>query len=222
MPSTDRRNFLKTTAVGATAATVATALSTQRARGASRRTRLALIGCGGRGSGIIRDFARLSDVDQQFPDTQYVAFDYPGDGPRSRRRQLVFEMRLWSRYGLEGIDNGNAFYGTDGWMLLSKRGILKRFDVQNRPQPIPDNRLQLTGHFQNFVDAIRGDDQPRAGIETGHLSASLCHLGNIATRLGRSLHFDPQHETIKDDPEASELLGRTYRAGGHWAIPPGV
>lgn len=162
------------------------------------------------------------DDDQQFPDTQYVAFDYPGDGQEARRKQIVFEMRLWSRYGLEGVDNGNAFYGTDGWLLLSKRGILKLFDAQNRPQPVSDNRPQLSGHFQNFIDSIRGEDKPRAGIETGHLSASLCHLGNIATRLGRSVHFDPQQESIKDDEPASEMLGRTYRDGGHWAIPAGV
>jgi len=162
------------------------------------------------------------DDDQQFPDTQYVAFDYPGESSESPHRQLVFEMRLWSRYGLEGVDNGNAFYGTDGWLLLSKRGILKRFDVQNRPQPIPDTQPRLTGHFQNFIDAIRGDDTPRADIEKGHLSASLCHLGNIATRLGRSLKFDPGQEKVIDDADAGELLGRSYREGGHWAVPTGV
>ncbi|MDP7304952.1 MAG: twin-arginine translocation signal domain-containing protein, partial [Pirellulaceae bacterium] len=63
MSSTDRRDFLKTTALGATTATVATALSVQRVQGANQRTRLALIGCGGRGTGIIRDFARLTNVD---------------------------------------------------------------------------------------------------------------------------------------------------------------
>jgi hypothetical protein len=80
----------------------------------------------------------------------------------------------------------------------------------------------LTGHFQNFIDSIRGDDKPRAGIETGHLSASLCHLGNIATRLGRSVHLDPQRESVMDDKPAAEMLGRTYRDGGHWAVPVGV
>ncbi len=157
--------------------------------------------------------------DQQFPDTQYVGFEYPAAGSNAGGKQLVFEMRLWSRYGLEGVDNGNAFYGTNGWLLVSKRGILRRFDALNRPQPVPESRPQLTSHFQNFIDAMRGEAEPRAGIETGHLSASLCHLGNVATRIGRSLQFDPATETIEQDAEANALLGRTYRAGGHWAIP---
>jgi hypothetical protein len=39
----------------------------------------------------------------------------------------------------------------------------------------------------------------------------MCHLGNIATRLGRSLRWDPEHETIAGDPAASRLLARPYR-----------
>jgi len=161
------------------------------------------------------------DDDQQFPDTQYACFDYPGDGSVGQRRQLVYEMRLWSRYGLEGVDNGNAFYGTDGWMLLSKRGVLKVFDQRNRPQPLAVEKPQVSSHFQNFLDAIRGEDALRAEIEVGHLSATLCHLGNLSTRLGRSLEFDPPSERIVGDDEANRLLRREYREG-HWAVPHGV
>jgi hypothetical protein len=44
------------------------------------------------------------------------------------------------------------------------------------------------------------------------LSTRLCHLGNIAFRTGRTLYFNSVNETIKDDPEANKLLGRSYRA----------
>ena len=158
------------------------------------------------------------DDDQQFPDTQYAVFEYPGNGKVGERRQLQFEMRLWSRYGLEGIDNGNAFYGTKGWMLVSKRGVLKIFDERNRPVTVPGSPAALTSHFQNFVDAIRESAELRAEIEVGHLSASLCHLANISARVGRTLHFDPVAEQIEGDDEAQQLLGRKYRPG-HWAVP---
>ena len=42
-------------------------------------------------------------------------------------------------------------------------------------------------------------------------------LGNIATRLGRSLTFDPQTEQIVGDDEANGLVRRQYR--DHWATP---
>ena len=53
--------------------------------------------------------------------------------------------------------------------------------------------------------------RPNADIEDGHKSTRLCHLGNIAIRVGRVLRFDGATETITGDAEASKLLGRAYR-----------
>ena len=36
------------------------------------------------------------DDDQQFPDTQQITFEYPGDGKVGSPRMLIYEMRLWS------------------------------------------------------------------------------------------------------------------------------
>jgi hypothetical protein len=84
----------------------------------------------------------------------------------------------------------------------------------------PDN--EKFHHFDDFVDAIRNSRRPSADILEGHRSVAIVHLSNIALRAGRSLDFDPRTETILGDPEASALLSRTYRQGGHWAIPNGV
>jgi hypothetical protein len=70
---------------------------------------------------------------------------------------------------------------------------------------------------KNFCEAVRGRGELNADALTGHLSTSLCHLGNIATRLGRSLTFDPRTERIVGDAEADALLGREYR--DHWGTP---
>jgi hypothetical protein len=72
-------------------------------------------------------------------------------------------------------------------------------------------------HYQNLIDTIRGDAQLAAGIEVGHLSASLCHLANISTRVGRSLRFDPAAERILGDDEAAARLTRDDR--NHWTRP---
>ena len=163
------------------------------------------------------------DDDQQFPDTQTVLFDYPAEGPSGRRRQLMFEMRIWSPYQPDdGIENGVIFYGTDGWMLVSKqKDVVKVYDAKGKLKPIGGSAPTLARHDQDFLDAVRTGKTPNAEIEIGHVSASLCHLGNIATRVGRVLNVDPKTETILGDPEAQKLTGRTYREG-HWAIPKGV
>jgi predicted dehydrogenase len=159
--------------------------------------------------------------DQQFPDTQYVVFDYPGDGQVGNRRQLFFEMRLWSCYGLDGIDTGNAFYGTQGWMLLSKRGVLKVFGPDNKQLKVDGEPPKCAGHHANFIEAIRNGVPLTAPIEVGHLSAMLCHLGNIAARVGRALHFDAEQEQILGEAEGNRLIRRAYREG-HWAVPKRV
>ncbi|MEW6305231.1 MAG: Gfo/Idh/MocA family oxidoreductase [Verrucomicrobiota bacterium] len=159
------------------------------------------------------------DDDQQFPDTQYVVFEY-GEGAPGKRRQLIFEQRIWSPYFQEGAENGNAFYGTKGMMILSKGSGWQLFGPRNEPREKMSGKVDGLVHHRNFLECIRSGKHPNADIEIGHLSASLCHLGNIATRLGRTLNFDPQKEQIVGDAEANQLVRRTYRE--HWAVPKGV
>ncbi len=160
------------------------------------------------------------DDDQQYPDTGTVVFEWPGDGQVRHKRQFIFELRIWSTNYPYNVDSGVEFYGTKGKMFLSKRGKLEILDEGNKqitasPQAPP----QLLGHAADFIDAIKTGRPPNAEIEIGHLSTSLVHLGNLAMRVGRSLNFDPHSEQILGDDQANALLSRTYRAGGHWAIP---
>jgi hypothetical protein len=79
--------------------------------------------------------------------------------------------------------------------------------------------LTLAPHYDNFFAAIRdGQVQPNANVLAGHRAATLVHLANIAARLGRVLHFDPQKEQILDDLEANQLVRRRYRPN-HWSVP---
>ena len=162
------------------------------------------------------------DDDQQWPDTQYVVYEYPGDGHVGQKRQLVFEQRTWSPYVQEGLENGNAFYGTEGMMILGKYGGYQLYGPRNKPiEQVKAASPDLRAHHDNFLACIRDGSRPNADIEINHLSTSLCHLGNIATRVGRVIHFDPREEKILRDEEAAGMLRRTYREG-HWAVPRGV
>lgn len=157
------------------------------------------------------------DDDQEFPDTQYVVFEY--DTPKGKR-ELVFEQRIWSPYRQEGFENGNAFYGAKGMMLLGKNDGWQLFGPKNKLIESMGPVDREAPHARNFLDCIKTGDRPNADIEIGHLSSSLCHLGNIATRLARKLEFDPQTERFVGDDAANDLIGRKYREG-HWAVPAG-
>ena len=82
-------------------------------------------------------------------------------------------------------------------------------------------RINGLHHHRDFLEAIRTGKTPNADVGIHHLSATLSHLGNIATRLGRVIHFNPKTEQVDADDEANALIRRTYRKG-HWAVPKGV
>jgi predicted dehydrogenase len=160
------------------------------------------------------------DDDQQWPDTQYAIFEYPAGKTSERPKQLIFEQRIWSPYFQEGHENGNAFYGTKGMMILGKKDGWKVIRERNEPGPSQQGTFSLPDHHQNFIDCVRNGGEPHADIEIGHLTASLCHLANIATRVGRVVQVDPAREQIIGDDEAAAMLRRSYRE--HWAVPKNV
>lgn len=156
--------------------------------------------------------------DQDFPDTQYVSFEYDlGDG---KKKMLTYEQRIWSPYTQEGYENGSAFYGTEGMLLLGKHHGFQLFGPRNEPRQQVSGGIDLGAHCRDFLDCIKSGGTPRADIEIGHLSSSLSHLGNIATRTGRVINFDPATEKAAGDDEANALVKREYR--DHWSVPKGV
>ncbi len=163
------------------------------------------------------------DDDQQYPDTATCIFEYPGDGKVGSQRQLVFEMMLWTRNYPWNCDSGVEFFGTEGKMLLSKRGKLRVVDQSNAIvlEKRKEDTSQLV-HLDNFLNAIRNGHAPNANIHEGLRSAALIHLAKIALATGRSLDFDTKTHKIANDDQANRLLSRAYRSDGHWAIPQGV
>ena len=70
-----------------------------------------------------------------------------------------------------------------------------------------------TSHIANWIDCIKTRKRPHAYEEIGHRSATVCHLVNIAKRLGRRLQWDPAAERFVNDEEANRQLDRPRRKG---------
>src|SRR5262249_14310295 len=141
------------------------------------------------------------DDDRQTPDTQVATFDFPGTC-------VICEHRFWSKTGFEGEPFGVALYGEKGTLVFDKKG----WHVADGGAASDKAREVERADLRNFLDCIKDHRRPNADVEEGHKSTRLCHLGNIAWRVGRTLHFDAATETLRDDAEANRLLGRTYRA----------
>jgi len=147
------------------------------------------------------------DDDQETPDTLVVQYAYP-------RATIVWEHRLWSTHGVEGRSAAAAFYGELGTLVVD-RGGWKVYDLAETIAS--DASEQPIAHLRNFVDCIKSRSRPAADIETGHVSSALCHLGNIAYRVGREVAFVPETATFTSDREANLLLSRAYRSP--WELP---
>ena len=158
------------------------------------------------------------DDDQEWPDTQYAVFEYDIAG---KKKQFIFEQRIWSPYVQEDYENGCVWYGTKGYLVCGHTVGWKLYAEKNKLVAEKKGYVDLPGHHTNFFDCIRGTaKQPNADVAAGHLSASICHLANISHVLGRSLEFDPKTETFSKDKEATAMVKRSYRE--HWATPKDI
>jgi predicted dehydrogenase len=75
-----------------------------------------------------------------------------------------------------------------------------------------DDFDQFRRHARDFLEAVRSRREPASGLEEAHRVATACHLANLSLRLGRSLKWDAERETVVGDTEAESLLERPYRA----------
>lgn len=115
------------------------------------------------------------------------------------------------------LDQGVRWHGEDGWIYV-RRGVLKADPPGILNEKIGPDGVHLydsPGHKQNFLNCIRTREETVAPIEIGHRSISVGLLGEIAMLTGRRIRWNPDTEQIIDDPEASRLLGRSYREPWH-------
>jgi len=92
----------------------------------------------------------------------------------------------------KGQRNGIRFEGTDGWIWVNRKQITAS-DPALLKTPLPADAQRLYGsnkHMGNFFDCVRSRKLPICDVETGHRSATMCHLGAIALRTGRKLTWD--------------------------------
>jgi predicted dehydrogenase len=109
--------------------------------------------------------------------------------------------------------HGVKFEGTDGWIFVTRgHSAASRPELLSQPLTSPKVRLYVSNnHMGNFFDCLRSRKAPVCDVEIGHRSASVCHLGVIALRLGRKLNWDPDKEEFSDDREANGYLAREMR-----------
>lgn len=112
-----------------------------------------------------------------------------------------------------GQQHGVRFRGKDGWIWVT-RGAIEASDPELLTTPLASDAIRLYAsddHMANFFDAVQTRKPPICDAEIGHRSASVCHLGVISMRLGKSLQWNPETEQF-DDAQANQWLSREMRS----------
>lgn len=163
-----------------------------------------------------------SECSQETPNTQTSVFKY-NDG-----KVLEFETRGRYTNGESslGIQIGNIFYGTDGYLELDggnwkayKKDEKEPFATSQKDKvesSDPNVLMAAPGgseHYANFLDAIRDGKKETltCDIREGYYSSALPLLANISYQVGRSLRFMGDYEKFANDTEADTLLTRPSR-----------
>jgi predicted dehydrogenase len=152
------------------------------------------------------------------PDVQEVVYQFPNcvvtwSSREINRGERPFDIEFHGTKATLGITRG-------GFRVIPEARSTNRNAASARVEeatpavaPIEEKGVDLdTPHVASFLDSIKTRRRPTADIEDGHLSATMCHLGNAATRLSRSLRWDAEKEQVLDDPAANRWLTRRYRA----------
>ncbi len=147
--------------------------------------------------------------------------EYPGDGlydtPYAYDIHCVYpnglKMRIANQSKLP-MGMGPVWYGDKGWIHVSRRGLWAS-DPKILKETIGPNDIHLyrsTDHKQNFLDCVKSRKETITPARIAHNSIRVALIGEIAMRMGRKLHFDPDKEVFVGDDQANQLLARGMRS----------
>ncbi len=117
-------------------------------------------------------------------------------------------------------DNGILFEGTDGRFFVNRGKISGKPVEDLKEKPLPEDAIEKiyggkvsANHTANFIEGMKARKQPISDVWTHNRMLEVCHLSNIAMRLGRELKWDPIKREIIDDAQANSFLSRENRKG---------
>ena len=137
----------------------------------------------------------------------------PADPLAKRGLKMIYDSGIEMVH--EDFERGWAvrFIGSNGTIDVSRKFL------DSNPENIVEVKIgdseksvyHSDDHYQDWMNCIKSRKQPICDVETGHRSASICNLANIAYRMRRPLRWDPMKERFAKNKEASKYLKKKYR-----------
>ncbi|MFG0334673.1 MAG: gfo/Idh/MocA family oxidoreductase, partial [Maioricimonas sp. JB049] len=117
-------------------------------------------------------------------------------------------------------DNGILFEGTKGRFFVNRGKIVGKPVEDLEDNPLPEGAIEdvyggpvSANHTANFIEGMQSREQPISDVWSHNRMLEICHLSNIAMRLGRELNWDPVKREVIGDEQANSFLAREARKG---------
>jgi predicted dehydrogenase len=114
--------------------------------------------------------------------------------------------------------NGTTFYGTKGWISLSRSSAQSNIPEINRKlNNFPKNEkgwiiTNSSRMGKVFLDIIAGKSKELCPLDEAIISDTISHMGDIAIRTNRKVTWNPVKGEVVGDPEANKLFIREMRS----------
>lgn len=115
------------------------------------------------------------------------------------------------------------FIGDGGWVgNTGWRGKVEASTPEVLNSKIGPSDVHLytnpAGEHDDFLKCVKTRKDPYFPVDIGHRVSTVCHLANIAVRVGRKLKWDPTAEEFVGDETANDLR-RVRPMRAPWSLP---
>ncbi|MEI6678282.1 MAG: Gfo/Idh/MocA family oxidoreductase [Mariniphaga sp.] len=113
--------------------------------------------------------------------------------------------------------NGTTFYGSKGWISLSRSSAQSDIPEINEKLNFSKNgqggiKGETNTMGRRFLSVVRGNEAELCPLDEAIISDTISHMGDMAIRTGRKVTWDPKAGEVVGDLEANKLYIREMRS----------
>ena len=129
--------------------------------------------------------------------------------------QGLEKPKIWKNNGIPQWANGHLFIGDKGMLLsdYNKHVLLPEETFADFKGPDSFIPRSPSGHHEDWVIACKGGAPTMCDFEYSGLLTEANHLGNVAYRAGKKIHWDAKEMRATNAPDAEQYIRREYRKG---------
>ena len=131
---------------------------------------------------------------------------------------VIWQHRLWGSGDLNTqFNNGVFFYGDKATIFAADKKVVIMPAGKNKEQEEMEINTEgmQDNHLAAFINAVKTKDMGKISctVEDAFKSTATVQLAMISHYNGSRIEWDSSKMEIQNNPEASKLLARPYRAG---------